>query len=351
MARQKKKSRHESPLTEQMADAISSVSSGSERKEKSGNRKPMSKKAQKRAELEEFEKKEEERLTALLFGGGGANDDRLSSHSTDIDYGDEREESTLEISNEEDGDLAFEIDRSGHSPTDDADEDAKEELGQAWHDEDDEDETGDHSIAMHGDEEEENDTKEEIAPAWIDDDDAKIVLVDGSSRLKKLRRSRQEKEALSSQEFEQRLRQRYQQSTQSTARTDWATTSKKRRPEIIKSDDEDEDNDDAALSLFSTSRSLLASSRSQLPPNILGVIRCPDANLADPNKAVVRSINFHPESEPDQPLMLTAGLDKTLRFFQIGEEKSHKIHGIHCKFHVSASCSPNYQILCAAYTF
>jgi U3 small nucleolar RNA-associated protein 18 len=42
--------------------------------------------------------------------------------------------------------------------------------------------------------------------------------------------------------------------------------------------------------------------------------------------------------------MLTGGLDKSLRFFQIGEEKSEKIHGIHCKsfdalFDMLYSCS------------
>eukprot|EP00536_Pseudo-nitzschia_multiseries_P003153 jgi/Psemu1/185171/e_gw1.47.101.1 len=175
------------------------------------------------------------------------------------------------------------------------------------------------------DDDDEDSAKEEDKPVWEDPDDAKAALIDGNSRLKKLRRSRQETEALSSHELEQRLRERYESSAQSTARTDWATKATDRK---IKND-EDEDNDESALALFSTSKSLLASSRNQLPPNFLNLVRCPDANLADANKAVVRCIDFHPASDPDQPLMLTAGLDKTLRFFQIGEEKSEKIHGIH----------------------
>jgi hypothetical protein len=100
-------------------------------------------------------------------------------------------------------------------------------------------------------------------------------------------------------------------------------------------DDTEDDNDfdDEALNLFSTSKSLLASSRNSLAPNILNIIRCPDGNQVDPNKAVVRAVNFHPGSDPDQPLMLTAGLDKNLRFFHIGVDKSEKIHGIHCELH------------------
>jgi hypothetical protein len=294
----------------------------------------MSKKAQARARKEALEKQEEERLTALLFGGGATNDDGDSSRDTDDEYGDKDE--VFEIDNGdgevgEERDITFAIDRDGQASSNDDDDSEQEELGQAWNDEDDDDDDGDHSVAIHDDDDSEAGAKEDSAPAWEDPDDAKTALIDGSSRLKKLRRSRQEKEALSSQELEHRLRQRYEASSQSTARTDWATKSNKRSTAIDK-DDEDEDNDEAALSLFSTSKSLLASSRNQLPPNVLNIVRCPDANLADPNKAVVRCIDFHPGSEPDQPLMLTGGLDKTLRFFQIGEEKSEKIHGIHCKF-------------------
>ena len=327
----KKKSRHESPLTGQATGAISSVPLNNKRRKKPDFEKPASKKSQLRARKEALEKLEEERLTALLFGGEVANDDGASTGGIDSDDEDE----TFDVENSEDdngaeGDFTFEIDRGGQQTSSDNDEPKEEELGQAWND-DDEDDAGEHSIAVvddNDDEDDEDSVKEEAAPAWEDPDDAKTALIDGSSRLKKLRRSRQETEALSSHELEQRLRQRYEASSQSTARTDWATKTKEQK---IATDD-DEDNDDGALALFSASKSLLASSRNQLAPNILDLVRCPDANLTDPNKAVVRCIDFHPGSDPDKPLMLTAGLDKTLRFFQVGEEKSEKIHGIHCKF-------------------
>jgi len=82
--------------------------------------------------------------------------------------------------------------------------------------------------------------------------------------------------------------------------------------------------------LGSSTASLLATShKHSLPPQILNVVRCQDANRSDPNKSVVQAVNFHPASDPDRPLMLTGGMDKTLRFFLVDGEKNQKIHGIH----------------------
>mmetsp|Transcript_2091 Transcript_2091/g.4843 ORF Transcript_2091/g.4843 Transcript_2091/m.4843 type:complete len:696 (-) Transcript_2091:85-2172(-) len=289
----------------------------------------------------------------------------------------------------DDGGLLFEIDRSGGGPNDDDDDDQEEgEVvdadsgpGQQYmisgrdhqHDDgdsdDDEDEDSD-------DDDDDDDGAQDDVPAWDDpdeddddDDDvsqggskrrrkkkkqrsspaAKIRLVDASDRLKKLRKSRKEKTELTTQELEQRLRQRYEVTAQTTARTDWAASA----PLSMKDDDGEiggtkkshDDEDDGQLltstDLFSTSESLFAdhpgylkagggtTGGGRLPPNVLDIVRCPDANQADPNRAVVQAVNFHPGSDPDQPLLLTAGLDKTLRFFQVGEKQSEKIHGIH----------------------
>ena len=345
----KKSRKNESPLTEEhehdqdkvdTSDAISSTSNINKKKKSDSNR-SVSKKSQKRARKEALENLEEERLTALLFGGGDVNDDE-SYDENDKSENEEvqQQQYEVEIEEGEEGDLKFEIDRDGDDDDDDDDDDGEpknEEVDHAWNDEDDDDD-GEHSITMEGDDSDDEDEDGgkvvHSAPAWEDPDDATIKLVDGSSRLKKLRNSRQETQALSSNELEQRLRQRYESSSHATARTDWAAEPKEQQK--IVTDDNDEENYDTALEIFSTSKSLLASSRNQLPPNILDIVRCPDANLTDPNKAVVRCIDFHPGSDPEQPLMLTAGLDKTLRFFQIGEEKSEKIHGIHCKFFFSS---------------
>eukprot|EP00535_Pseudo-nitzschia_heimii_P003969 CAMPEP_0197179694 /NCGR_PEP_ID=MMETSP1423-20130617/4555_1 /TAXON_ID=476441 /ORGANISM="Pseudo-nitzschia heimii, Strain UNC1101" /LENGTH=597 /DNA_ID=CAMNT_0042629639 /DNA_START=78 /DNA_END=1871 /DNA_ORIENTATION=- len=330
MAPKKKKSRHESPLTGQATGAISSAPL----KKKGRKEMPISKKSRIRAEKEALDKLEEDRLTALLFGSGSTNLDGNSSRNIDSDHSDneQRDESgNNELDDEGEGLFDFEVDRGAQTSSDNDDETQEKDPDQAWNDED-EDDNGEHSVDMNDEEDDEESAKEGSAPVWEDPDDSKAALINGGSRLKKLRRSRQEKEALSSHELEQRLRQRYETSSQSTARTDWATRTKKQRIAIKKTDldgSDDDDDEEAAISFFSTSKALLASTRNQLPPSILNIVRCPDANLTDPTKAVVRCIDFHPASEPDRPLMLTAGLDKSLRFFQVGEEKSTKIHGIH----------------------
>jgi hypothetical protein len=319
------------------------------------------KKSAKRLRKEAEEDMEEQQLTALLFGTTtNKNDDTVVDDDDDDDANNEGDDGKDDEDDTE-REFTFEIDRSGPTANEVGNNTPKKERVQQSvmgnhivkkqlvtdHDNSDDDE-------KHRKNRKHN-SNAEMTPAWDDPDDTNeaMKLMDGSNRLKKLRRTRQETEALTTEELELRLRQRYEQSTQITARTDWAqttttTTNKKVKATSNKeqNDDDDDDNDDdddddddvddemLASKLFSTSQSLLATSygnTQRLPPNILDVTRCPDMNLSDPNKAVCRVVHFHPGSDPDRPLALTAGLDKTLRFFQVGEESSEKIHGIHCK--------------------
>jgi WD40 repeat protein len=48
-------------------------------------------------------------------------------------------------------------------------------------------------------------------------------------------------------------------------------------------------------------------------PNLPQVTPLADANKAEPSASVVRSVEFHPNGQ----LLLTAGLDKRLRLFQV----------------------------------
>ena len=178
--------------------------------------------------------------------------------------------------------------------------------------------------ARHGESGDSDDEEDHVAvdkPAWVDEDDADVSMsLMSVDRLKKLRKSRSEIAPLDGVELERRLRKRFQETT--TARTDWANV------------DEVDDKKAKDSLLESSATPLLAPSSDRLPPHVLSVVRCPDANQQDPNKAVVQAVHFHPGSDPDRPLMLTAGLDKTLRFFQVDAEESQKIHGIHCKCEV-----------------
>lgn len=258
-------------------------------------KKPKSKKSKKKEQQAAQDHDEERRLTSLLFGGGSSD---LPSSQV------EKERKAEEVA----APFSFEIDRTGISEVH---------------------EDGDRNVARSfNDAEEEGTGKiEESGVAWVDEDDADLeVDLLGTSRLRKLRKSKTEEaaSALNGVELEQRLRQRYQSSTQAAARTDWANLDEK-----VDSEEDQSDVEDEALQSSSAPLVLQGSASQRLPPNILNIMRCPDANLADPNKSVVQAVNFHPGSDPERPLLLTAGLDKTLRFFQVGAEKSEKVHGIH----------------------
>lgn len=61
-----------------------------------------------------------------------------------------------------------------------------------------------------------------------------------------------------------------------------------------------------------------------LPVGELAATRVPDANAAERSNAVVRSVAFHPTA----PLLLTAGMDKSIRLFQIDGSRNPKVQGV-----------------------
>jgi hypothetical protein len=269
------------------------------------NEKPR--KRSKKAEEEEKDEIEERRLTTLIFGGSAVEDQQLiSTHDEDDQGGGYSQEI-------DEPDVLFQLDRTGTGviPVGDEDEEAHTDAAR--------------SRAEHADDDYSSIAAAAKKPAWVDEDDDRVTAnILTTNRLRKLRTSRTEEgtDALQGSELERRLRKRFEDTAMATARTDWARVEKEEEKGQENDDDEE---------LFSSSAPLLASPARRLPPQILNVLRCPDANLKDPNNAAVQAVHFHPGSDPDRPLMLTAGLDKTLRFFQVDAEESQKIHGIHCE--------------------
>jgi U3 small nucleolar RNA-associated protein 18 len=248
---------------------------------------------------------------------------------------------------EEPSGLMFEIDRTGADTTGtDLALATKNNKGKPRNvskeqtdnnDSDEESGSDDNEDEIDGDEEEDDIS---AGPAWVDedDDDLEVDLL-GTNRLRKLRKNRDESQPLRGDDLQKRLRARYKSTMQATAQTQWARLDDENdEEEDDKQKDDDDEEDNIQLSsqplLLQGKGSAVSGSTARLPPNILNVMRCPDANQADYNKAVVQAVHFHPGSDPDQPLMLTAGLDKTLRFFSVGTEKSEKLHGIHCKYSI-----------------
>lgn len=142
--------------------------------------------------------------------------------------------------------------------------------------------------------------------AWEDTDSATIHITEGSQdRLKKLRDTRQDTNWHQS-ELEQRLRQRYQKTAVRTSRTNWAA---------VDTNTKKENEDDRDISMVeSEAGPLFAKSRGRIPANIIDTVRLKDVNEQDPCGAVLRCVSFHQKSDPNEPLLLTAGLDKTVRY-------------------------------------
>ena len=316
---------------------------------------------------------EESALTALLFGGGGGrassgawadddDDDQINDASAwDDKYGNQNsdDEGEYKAAGLSSGDL-FAIDRSGEevqddsgadiyerrsdSDSDDGDDDGESEQvdkasmqGAAWQDPDESDSDSDASE----DSDDDSDNNEERISKTKKLNG--VSLVNGPHRLKKLRRYRGETDPLSVKEYELRLRERFMSTTSVAARTDWADIrqirqkkavpiTRKRRGYGSSSEDESEDEEyNVVTDILESNGSLFQHSSSglPLPPTLLDVVRTRDGNICDPNNSVVNAVQFHPGSDEEGPLLMTAGMDKMLRFFRIDGEENPKIHGIH----------------------
>ena len=137
---------------------------------------------------------------------------------------------------------------------------------------------------------ESNNISNEDAPAWQDDDDEDIrVDLRSASRLKKLRQAPTDR-VLKGAALEERLRARFKATK---GPQDWATASKPNALAEAAQDDESDDDD-----------------------GDLRVARETDANVRAPSKSAISGVAFHASTD----LLVTGGLDKTLRFFRIDGE-------------------------------
>ena len=135
-------------------------------------------------------------------------------------------------------------------------------------------------------------------------------------RTKKLR-SNESETVISGTEYSQRLRK---QLAKLHGAQSWA------QPKATDSASDSDSGGDGVKHLLAKGGAIIDKGRPHaLRRGTIDVLRCPDANAADPNSAVVQSVRFHPQSS----VMLTAGLDKTLRLFNVDGAESCKIQGVH----------------------
>ncbi|EGD73255.1 hypothetical protein PTSG_04968 [Salpingoeca rosetta] len=142
-------------------------------------------------------------------------------------------------------------------------------------------------------------------PAWVDEDDEEVsVDIGAQARLRKLRDDADD-EVVSGSRLESKLRRQFEKlhGRPAWAQEDLRTAAIEEHGDV--------DGDDTAL--LRSTKPLLASSRSRLIRGVVDISRLADANQAKRSSAVVQAVHFHPSA----PAILTAGLDKTLRIFQV----------------------------------
>ncbi|KAJ2690760.1 U3 snoRNP protein [Coemansia sp. RSA 1285] len=180
------------------------------------------------------------------------------------------------------------------------------------------------SSGADSDSEEEADSKEEAA-AWVDEDtqNARVALK-GAIRTRKLRKIEGEN-IVHGDVYEERLRQQFQKINPVPK---WAQETKAEDAWGSDSDDSEEKREArAGNDLLKSSKSLLSKTSTLLPPSILDIVRTRNGNQTAPSQMAVSALQFHPTAN----VMLTAGLDKTLRLFEVDGKDNQKVQSIFFK--------------------
>lgn len=142
------------------------------------------------------------------------------------------------------------------------------------------------------------------APAWSDPDpDSTKVDLESLALRRKLRTSLDEK-LLSVGMYEERLRKQRQAMS---SQVNWSQLEQMKEYKTV------------PMSLKSASE--------RLEPGKIELSRLKDANQSETSNSVVGSVEFHPSS----PLLLTAGLDRHLRFFNVDGVENTRVQSIFIK--------------------
>ncbi|KAK1305926.1 hypothetical protein QJS10_CPA10g00992 [Acorus calamus] len=125
-------------------------------------------------------------------------------------------------------------------------------------------------------------------PVWVDDEEetAEVDILNGANRLRKLRREEDEK-VISAADYVSRLRAQHD--------------------ELLRSNGE-----------------AVVRGGKRLLPGLLEYSKLVDANSEEPSRGPVNSVQFHRNAQ----LLLTAGRDGRMRFFQIDGKRNPKIQSV-----------------------
>jgi len=183
------------------------------------------------------------------------------------------------------------------------------------------------------------------SPAWEDSDDEKMMVSLAShTRMRKLRDTEAD-DFVTGKEYSWRLRRQFERiyPMPNWARPPKSDTKRRRLSDAdgSESDPEMEIDTDFTTVLSTPPLSALLSSAADLTlskpsrkapklrPEVIDIARLVDANVAAPSRSAIQCLSFH----PTLPLLLTSGLDSTMRLYHI----DGKINPLASSLHIRKS--------------
>lgn len=172
---------------------------------------------------------------------------------------------------------------------------------------------------------------QERKSVWVDDEEEKLSInVAKVNRLRKLRKE-EEESVISGATYVSRLRAQHEKLNRGT---DWARLDSRENDYDSGEEDSDEESgvvaakgykdDEDVNDILRSDQDLVVKSSGKLLPGLLEYTKLVDANAEDLSSGPITSVQFHRNAQ----LLLTAGLDRRLRFFQIDGKRNTKIQSI-----------------------
>ena len=178
----------------------------------------------------------------------------------------------------------------------------------------------------------EEDGTKQRKPVWVDDEEEKTnINISNVNRLRKLRKAEDES-LISGSDYVARLRAQH---AKLNPGTEWAQRDSRSKA-YSSDDDESSDEENGVVvapghkdvesvdDILRTNEDLVVKNGTKLLPGLLEYSKLVDANAEDPSNGPINSVQFHRNAQ----LLLTAGLDRRVRFFQIDGKRNTKIQSI-----------------------
>ncbi|KAG8546569.1 hypothetical protein GDO81_018605, partial [Engystomops pustulosus] len=160
-------------------------------------------------------------------------------------------------------------------------------------------------------------------PAWVDEEDEVNESIKMTHRYRKDMMKGEAEKIMEKEKLQARLKQEFQKAMGGVP--SWASRVSKRKASRS-DDDDDEDDEDAEDNLLSKTGNLIAKS-TYLTKGTVQVKKCTDANKENPSASPLTTVQFHPLAQ----VVMTAGVDRTVSFFQVDGITNPKIQSIFLK--------------------